>query len=73
MPHTCNFSLPSAKTCSLLKGEGVERKKKNLKEEEEEGGREILINLLLDLGKVIWKRGVMFQGKLPIKYCKKIK
>ena len=33
MPHTCNFSLPSAKTCSLLKG----FLKKTLREEEEKG------------------------------------
>lgn len=84
-----NFILPSTKchtlvtlvslrqkTCSFLKGKRVEKEKKNFKEEEGErgkGGRDILINLLLDLDKVIWKHGVMFQGKLPIKYCKKIK
>lgn len=67
MPHTCNFSLPSAK--NLLSPErqrGGKKKKKNFKEEEGKrgkGGREFLINLLLDFGQSHLKARCNVSGK----------
>lgn len=64
MPYTCNFSLPSAK--NLLSREAKAWKKMS---ERWEGQK--LLSIFLHLGKVIWKRGVMFHGNPSIKYCKK--